>query len=118
MFIEYLLRERQVEDEETGDMKYPHSHELVGFFTDWATTHFRSLTISKDPEKLGTFWVEFRDKDWSFSTMEATAGMVAGSYKRNELVRIRHDSSDSGVSCLFDAYISLLRFFILEKKDH
>lgn len=31
--------------------------------------------------------------------MEATAGMVAGSYKRNELVRIRHDSTDSGVSC-------------------
>lgn len=29
--------------------------------------------------------------------MEANAGMVAGSYKRNELVRIRHDS-DSGVS--------------------
>lgn len=28
--------------------------------------------------------------------MEATAGMVAGSYKRNELVRIRHDSTDSG----------------------
>ena len=31
--------------------------------------------------------------------MEASAGMVAGSYKRNELVRIRHDS-DSGV-CIF-----------------
>jgi hypothetical protein len=31
--------------------------------------------------------------------MEANAGMVAGSYKRNELVRIRHDS-DSGVSVL------------------
>jgi len=30
--------------------------------------------------------------------MEATGGMVAGSYKRNELVRIRHDSTDSGVS--------------------
>ncbi|XP_020213695.1 cellulose synthase A catalytic subunit 1 [UDP-forming] [Cajanus cajan] len=28
--------------------------------------------------------------------MEASAGMVAGSHKRNELVRIRHDSSDSG----------------------
>ncbi|KAL9233881.1 hypothetical protein vseg_008817 [Gypsophila vaccaria] len=28
--------------------------------------------------------------------MEATGGMVAGSYKRNELVRIRHDSTDSG----------------------
>ncbi|MED6203822.1 Cellulose synthase A catalytic subunit 1 [UDP-forming] [Stylosanthes scabra] len=28
--------------------------------------------------------------------MEATAGMVAGSHKRNELVRIRHDSTDSG----------------------
>lgn len=31
--------------------------------------------------------------------MEANAGLVAGSYKRNELVRIRHDS-DGGV-CLF-----------------
>lgn len=31
--------------------------------------------------------------------MEANAGMVAGSYKRNELVRIRHDS-DSGVSAI------------------
>lgn len=31
--------------------------------------------------------------------MEANAGMVAGSYKRNELVRIRHDS-EGGVSCL------------------
>ena len=30
--------------------------------------------------------------------MEATGGMVAGSYNRNELVRIRHDSTDSGVS--------------------
>lgn len=29
--------------------------------------------------------------------MEAGGGMVAGSHKRNELVRIRHDS-DSGVS--------------------
>ncbi|KAL8166470.1 hypothetical protein V2J09_007969 [Rumex salicifolius] len=28
--------------------------------------------------------------------MEAGGGMVAGSYKRNELVRIRHDSTDSG----------------------
>uniref|UniRef100_A0A803MJQ5 Cellulose synthase n=1 Tax=Chenopodium quinoa TaxID=63459 RepID=A0A803MJQ5_CHEQI len=28
--------------------------------------------------------------------MEATSGMVAGSYNRNELVRIRHDSTDSG----------------------
>jgi hypothetical protein len=31
--------------------------------------------------------------------MEANAGLVAGSHKRNELVRIRHDS-DSGVSVL------------------
>ena len=31
--------------------------------------------------------------------MEANAGMVAGSYRRNELVRIRHDS-DSGVRFL------------------
>lgn len=31
--------------------------------------------------------------------MEANGGMVAGSHKRNELVRIRHDS-DSGVSVL------------------
>ena len=36
--------------------------------------------------------------------MEATAGMVAGSYKRNELVRIRHDSSDSGVSLLVNPF--------------
>jgi cellulose synthase A len=28
--------------------------------------------------------------------MEASSGMVAGSHNRNELVRIRHDSSDSG----------------------
>ncbi|OIV96492.1 hypothetical protein TanjilG_07884 [Lupinus angustifolius] len=28
--------------------------------------------------------------------MEATGGMVAGSHKRNELVRIRHDSSETG----------------------
>ncbi|KAK9682663.1 hypothetical protein RND81_10G087900 [Saponaria officinalis] len=32
--------------------------------------------------------------------MEATGGMVAGSYKRNELVRIRHESSDSGSKSL------------------
>lgn len=32
--------------------------------------------------------------------MEAGGGMVAGSYKRNELVRIRHDSTDSGVYLL------------------
>lgn len=31
--------------------------------------------------------------------MEANAGLVAGSHKRNELVRIRHDS-DGGV-CVF-----------------
>ena len=31
--------------------------------------------------------------------MEASAGMVAGSHRRNELVRIRHDS-DSGVCVL------------------
>jgi cellulose synthase A len=36
--------------------------------------------------------------------MEANAGLVAGSHKRNELVRIRHDS-DSGVS-VFDLPIS------------
>jgi hypothetical protein len=32
--------------------------------------------------------------------MEANAGMVAGSYRRNELVRIRHDS-DSAVCLLY-----------------
>lgn len=35
----------------------------------------------------------------SSTKMEANAGLVAGSHKRNELVRIRHDS-DSGV-CFF-----------------
>ncbi|KAI4376910.1 hypothetical protein MLD38_014616 [Melastoma candidum] len=33
--------------------------------------------------------------------MEANAGMVAGSYKRNELVRIRHDSDGGAVSVLW-----------------
>ncbi|KAL2938892.1 Cellulose synthase A catalytic subunit 1 [UDP-forming] [Bienertia sinuspersici] len=39
--------------------------------------------------------------------MEATSGMVAGSYKRNELVRIRHDNTDSGSKPLknFDGQI-------------
>ncbi|KAG6740353.1 hypothetical protein POTOM_055801 [Populus tomentosa] len=36
--------------------------------------------------------------------MEANAGMVAGSYRRNELVRIRHDS-DSGVCLLFFSFL-------------
>lgn len=37
--------------------------------------------------------------------MEASGGLVAGSHKRNELVRIRHDS-DSGVCrfLLFDVH--------------
>jgi cellulose synthase A len=39
--------------------------------------------------------------------MEANAGMVAGSYKRNELVRIRHDS-DSSVSALAIANFDVL----------
>jgi len=39
-----------------------------------------------------------KQRNWE-NNMEANAGMVAGSYKRNELVRIRHDS-DSGVSVL------------------
>lgn len=42
--------------------------------------------------------------------MEASGGMIAGSHKRNELVRIRHDS-DSGVYMLFlsiNVWISLL----------
>ena len=39
--------------------------------------------------------------------MEANAGMVAGSYKRNELVRIRHDS-DSGVCFLFFSGFDLI----------
>lgn len=38
--------------------------------------------------------------------MEANAGMVAGSHRRNELVRIRHDSSDSGV-CDLAIYLNL-----------
>lgn len=42
--------------------------------------------------------------------MEANAGMVAGSHKRNELVRIRHDSSDNGV-CFF-SFIFLVKFKI------
>lgn len=41
------------------------------------------------------------------TAMEANAGLVAGSYKRNELVRIRHDS-DSAVKC-FQSYP--FRFF-------
>lgn len=43
--------------------------------------------------------------------MEANAGMVAGSHKRNELVRIRHDS-DSGVSVL-----EVLLFGFASKKE-
>ena len=41
--------------------------------------------------------------------MEANAGMVAGSHKRNELVRIRHDS-EYGVCFFFFFYgpISIL----------
>jgi len=44
--------------------------------------------------------------------MEASAGLVAGSYRRNELVRIRHES-DGGVcsSSLFPIF--LLLFFVL-----
>jgi len=45
--------------------------------------------------------------------MEATGGMVAGSHQRNELVRIRHDSTDSGVSELaFDGESQSLDFDI------
>jgi len=39
--------------------------------------------------------------------MEANAGMVAGSYRRNELVRIRHDS-DSGVCLLLFYFLGLI----------
>lgn len=41
--------------------------------------------------------------------MEANGGMVAGSYKKNELVRIRHDS-DSGV-CIFLYFICIFHIF-------
>lgn len=53
--------------------------------------------------------------------MEANAGMVAGSYKKNELVRIRHDS-DSGVSlfrisifyCFALFWVTVLEFLALD----
>lgn len=50
--------------------------------------------------------------------MEASSGMVAGSHKRNELVRIRHDSSDSGVSHLNVNYnVVVMLFCIVQSSD-
>uniref|UniRef100_A0A2P2MNY3 Cellulose synthase n=1 Tax=Rhizophora mucronata TaxID=61149 RepID=A0A2P2MNY3_RHIMU len=50
--------------------------------------------------------------------MEAKAGMIAGSYRRNELVRIRHDS-DSGVRfSLLTHFIFYFDYFFFQSVEY
>ena len=68
----------------------------------WMGEEFTAFASLSNPLRYGSvcmFWFLKTKKEHFEETnnMEANAGMVAGSHKRNELVRIRHDS-DSGVS--------------------
>ncbi len=70
-----------------------------GFAFHLFGSHNKYSTSDLSPD----FWKQKAIK-FEETNMEANAGLVAGSHKRNELVRIRHDS-DSGVS-VFDLPIS------------